>query len=87
MKVVDADTMAKDFAVHAETAVHEPLGIVRDGPIAFVLLSGQEYRRLRQFDPTREDDAITNAELIEALEEQLAKLPDPDPEAYPEIKF
>ena len=72
MRTVRAGELAKHFGRFKELAQREPIGITSHGRDSLVLLSAEEYRRLKRLDrevyaveelPAALVDAIARAEM------------------------
>lgn len=75
MVKVTAAELQKQFGLYREIAIKEPVSVTHHGRESLVILSADEYKRLKSFD-TRE--AIYPWELPEELAEALATAEPPE---------
>lgn len=88
MVTVRAAEFQKQFGKFREMALREPVSVTHHGRTSLVMISAQEYERLKSLDSRVSlHPADLPADAMEALDEELSKLKDVEAAALvPEIK-
>ncbi len=72
---ITAAELQKQFGRYRETAIKEPVSVTHHGRESLVILSAEEYKRLKSFDDRR---AVRPWELPDELLEELEKADPPE---------
>lgn len=85
MPTVSSAEVQKNFGRYQKEAAREPVVVTQYGTTSVVILSAEEYKRLREYErrtilleemSDKELDDIVNAEIPAAYQYDLADIPD-----------
>ena len=88
MKSVTTTEFYRNFGTYSDAAMHEPVSITNHGRDSLVVLSADEYKRLKTMDSRRAYYAHELPDdLLDALDDEIGKLSNVESANIPETKF
>ena len=88
MKSVTTTEFYRNFGTYSDAAMREPVSITNHGRDSLVVLSADEYRRLKSMDSRRAYYAHEIPDdMLAALDREIDKLSDVDAADIRETKF
>lgn len=88
MKSVTSAEFQKNFGTYKDAAMRAPVTITNHGRESLVMLSAEEYKRLKAMDARRAYYAHeVPDDILAALEKELDSMSDVEAADLPEIKF
>ena len=84
MKSVTTTEFYRNFGTYSDAAMREPVSITNHGRDSLVVLSADEYKRLKTMDSRR---AYYAHDLLDALDDEIGKLSNVESANIPETKF